>query len=137
MALPLLADRRAKRRDVQGGTTMTTFIDVGSVDQLDSRGVVVVAIPHSKVVLFNVDGRICAMDDACLRCGRSLAEGRFAGRRVTCPCCNWQYDLVTGCINSMDGLRTAIYEVKIDTSRVLLEVPLEVTPRDEETGTAD
>lgn len=138
MVLPLRADRRAGAVTCMGGPRkMTTYIEVGRVGQLDSRGVLVVAIPHSKVALFNVDGRIWAMDDSCVRCGRSLAQGRFAGGCVTCPSCGWQYDLVTGCVNGINGLCTMVYKVKIDASRVLLEIPLAITPRNEGTDTAE
>ncbi|HVO90195.1 MAG TPA: Rieske 2Fe-2S domain-containing protein [Casimicrobiaceae bacterium] len=107
---------------------MTTFIEVGTIDQIGAQAATVVAIPHSKVALFNVQGCIFAMDDACVRCGASLSQGERSGRRVRCPGCGWQYDVVTGRINDIEALCTTVYEVNVEASKVMLEVPVAVTP---------
>ena len=108
---------------------MTTLIEVGRVDELDPQGAIV-AIPHSRVALFRVKHRIHAIDDACVRCGSSLAHGKLDGATVTCPKCGWTYDVVTGCVNGIAALHTTVYCVTVRESNVYLDIPVAVMPRE-------
>jgi nitrite reductase/ring-hydroxylating ferredoxin subunit len=42
-----------------------------------------------------------------------LAAGKRGGTKVTCPDCEWQYDLVTGEVSGVPALRTPTFEVKL------------------------
>jgi nitrite reductase/ring-hydroxylating ferredoxin subunit len=46
--------------------------------------ITVVRAADNAVAIFNVDGKLFAIDDWCLRCGASLASGALRGRRVIC-----------------------------------------------------
>ena len=72
------------------------------------------------VALFKVDGEICALDDSCPHGGASLAGGRFDGRTVTCPGHGLRFDVRTGRIPGVDGLRATTYPVQILDGEVLV-----------------
>jgi nitrite reductase (NADH) small subunit len=73
--------------------------------------------------LFNVEGRISAIDGICPHQGGPLAEGPLEGTTVTCPWHGWQFDVRSG-QNSLGGrLRQPVYEVKVEGQDVLVAVP--------------
>ena len=82
--------------------------------------ITVVRVADNAVAIFNVDGRLFAIDDSCLRCGASLASGALRGRHVSCSRCDWQYDVITGCVHGVPRLRIDRFEVKIVNSQVLV-----------------
>jgi len=64
------------------------------------------------VVLFNVDGAIYALDDACPHRGSSLATGKFDGTMVTCSAHGLRFDVRTGRMGGTDGLCAKQYLVQ-------------------------
>jgi 3-phenylpropionate/trans-cinnamate dioxygenase ferredoxin subunit len=72
------------------------------------------------VVLFKVAGEIFALDDSCPHAGSSLAAGRFDGRTVTCPGHGLRFDVRTGCIPAVDGLRATTYPVQVSDGEVFV-----------------
>ena len=69
------------------------------------------------LTLFRVNGRLVAIDDACIRCSASLAGGRRVGCKVVCPACGWRYDLLSGEVSGVPLLRTCTYEVRTGRAR--------------------
>ena len=65
---------------------------------------VMVRIGAMAIALFDVDGALQAIDDACMRCGASLMAGARHGAHVTCRC-GWVYDLITGSVLGLPALR--------------------------------
>ena len=98
----------------------TDFIDIGTIQHIAPGTVITIAMPTGVVALFNAGGRIHALDDGCVRCGASLAEGSLVGMTVTCLKCGWRYDLETGRVLGVPSLRTETYEVKVVGSRILV-----------------
>ena len=98
----------------------TVFVKVARLDQiLPGRGTAVQLEGHP-VALFNVDGHVHAMDDTCARCGASLASGTLAGTDLRCPECGWNYDVDTGCVAGVPGLRIDTFAASVKDSDVLL-----------------
>lgn len=65
---------------------------------------VLVRIGATAIAIFDVDGALQAIDDACMRCGASLMTGVRHAARMTCRC-GWVYDLVTGAVEALPALR--------------------------------
>jgi nitrite reductase/ring-hydroxylating ferredoxin subunit len=74
----------------------------------------------SAVALFDVNGRLYAVEDACMRCGSSIAAGLLAGAEITCNGCSWRYDVTTGCVKGVPALRVNVFEVKTVGARVMV-----------------
>ena len=77
-----------------------------------SRRRLLVETGDGPVVLFEVAGGLCAVEDGCLRCGASLLSGSLQGTVVTCRTCGWRYDVVQGCVVGLPALRVATYPVR-------------------------
>jgi len=102
---------------------MPDFVDIARLDQVAPARGLAVPIANGVVALFNVNGRIFAVDDSCVRCGSSLAAGTLRGVDVTCSGCDWQYDVTTGCVNGIPALQIDTFEVKAVDSRIMVASP--------------
>ena len=96
------------------------FVAVAGLDQITSARAIVIG--DTTVALFRVGGCVFALDDACIRCGASLAAGALDGGIVSCSACGWRYDIKTGSVIGVAALRTDTFEVGIADSRVLVGV---------------
>ncbi|HEY1325648.1 MAG TPA: Rieske 2Fe-2S domain-containing protein [Casimicrobiaceae bacterium] len=106
------------------------MIEVGKLRDLVARRPTVVAVPHSAVAIFQVAERMHGIDEACMRCGSSLASGKLTRSSVACSRCGWTYDVVTGFVNGMSTLRTTVYEVTVRDSTVFVALPMDISTRD-------
>ena len=98
----------------------STFVEVALPSPLAAGQATTVAIPAATIALFNVDGRVFGIADACVRCGDSLSSGTLRGAVVTCAGCGWQYDVTTGCVNGVPALKTDTFKVKVVGPQVVL-----------------
>ena len=96
-------------------------LDVTAADRIAPGTALVVGFAVHAVVVFNVAGRLFALDDACLRCGASLAGGRIEKMLVACPRCDWRYELASGCVEGVPALRIDTFEVHVANGRVVLK----------------
>jgi nitrite reductase/ring-hydroxylating ferredoxin subunit len=97
-----------------------TLVKIAHLDQIAPGGMTKVATAVATIALFNLGGRIFALDDPCVRCGRSLAEGTLRGNEVSCPGCDWRYDVTNGCVNGIPALRTETFEVTVVDACIML-----------------
>ena len=63
---------------------------------LEDGGFVRLYDPPFHVLVALVDGKPCAIEDACNHAGASLSEGERQGSRVVCPMHGYIFDLTTG-----------------------------------------
>ena len=63
---------------------MSDFLEVASIEQIPPGRSLVVTVAGKGVALFNVEGQIYAIDDACVHQGASLGSGaaRLVGLRT-------------------------------------------------------
>lgn len=104
---------------------MQELVDIASVDRISPGSALAVTIAGETIALFNVDGRLFALDDACIRCGSSLAIGVLDGVTVECCGCGWRYDVTSGCVQGIPGLHSDMFEVAIVDAHVMIDaVPI-------------
>lgn len=72
------------------------------------------------IAVYEVEGRVFAIDDPCIRCGASLAAGTQDAAIATCGTCGWRYDIVSGAVVGLPALRLEHYPVRIEGHRVLV-----------------
>jgi nitrite reductase/ring-hydroxylating ferredoxin subunit len=87
---------------------------------MPGTGVRIAIAEHFAVALFEVGDRVCAIDDLCVRCGKSLAQGTLRGTIVSCCGCDWRYDITNGRVNDIPALRIDTFETKVVDSRILI-----------------
>ena len=102
---------------------MSKLVEVARVARIPSEGGITVQLGDLPVALFNVNGRMLAIDGACIRCSAMLGSGRVEGHEVICPGCGWRYDLATGHLREVPKLRLDTYEVEVVGPRVMIRDP--------------
>ena len=72
------------------------------------------------IALSNVDGRIYAMDNACMHRGGPLGQGPLAGEVVTCPWHGWQFNVASGetCFNK--AIKAKSYPVEVQGGDIVV-----------------
>ena|ERR1700730_1133114 len=101
---------------------MTDFLETIPLDRLPVGRGIVVRVAGKDVALFNVDGNVYAMSDACAHAGASLGSGKLRGNIVTCRAHGFRYDVTTGHCTSISGLRVDAYSVKVVDGKILVAV---------------
>ena len=95
---------------------------VARLSDVPDPGALVVFAGGREVALFRVDGRLYALDNACLHVGGPLAEGIVEDGCVTCPWHEWRYRLADGTRVGPGELAVATYPVRVTAGEVWVQV---------------
>jgi len=101
---------------------MTDFLEVASIEQIAPGHSLVVTVAGKDVALFNVKGRIYAIDDACVHQGASLGAGKLEGKIVTCRAHGLKYDVTTGFVGGSPGYGVASHAVQVIDGKIAVAV---------------
>lgn len=96
------------------------FVDVGSSQQLPPGATLQVTVGGHAFTLVNLGGRLRAIGDLCLCCGRSLSTAAVDGGLLVCRGCGWTYDAQRGCVDGLPNLRIEMHEVHVEDGRLML-----------------
>ena len=102
---------------------MPEFVRVAKESELPAGAAKEVELQGRVVALFNVGGRIHAIDGTCPHAGGPLSEGELNGTTVTCPWHGWQFDVTTGRNAYNASCVQKSYEVKVEGGEILLSMP--------------
>ncbi|MEM7124882.1 MAG: non-heme iron oxygenase ferredoxin subunit [Chloroflexota bacterium] len=105
---------------------MSQFMKVATTGELPIGGSKLVEVDYVRVALFNLDGKIYAIEDVCTHDGGPLVEGEVVnGCEVMCPRHGARFDIRTGEAISFPAFEaTNTYEVKVEGEDILIESPL-------------
>ena len=107
-----------------GGDGRGGWTPVAKLEELPEGSARAVYFAGEQVALFNIGGRIYAIDNRCTHANGPLAEGTLEGTKVTCPWHNSQFDLGTGQPVRTPAQRpVAVYKVKVEGGAVFLAAP--------------
>lgn len=101
---------------------MAAFVGVAWLEELPAGRAMTVTIGDQQVALVNVEGRVHAIDDACLHGGSSLGAGVLEGKALRCRAHGWRYDVTTGCVLGVPGLCLRVHEVQVVDGRIKVAV---------------
>lgn len=101
---------------------MSDFLEVASIEQIPPGRSLVVTVAGKGVALFNVEGQIYAIDDACVHQGASLGSGKFEGKIVTCRAHGLKFDVTTGFVGGSPGYGVASHAVQIVDGKIAVAV---------------
>ena len=105
------------------------FFDAGQARELAPGAMKRVALRGRRILLANVDGRICAVDDTCPHEEASLSTGVLKGELVKCPLHGSRFNVCTGKAleePAEEDLRT--HPVRLEGGRILIGLPEGQTP---------
>jgi 3-phenylpropionate/trans-cinnamate dioxygenase ferredoxin subunit len=97
------------------------FIEVGRAGEFPPGKMKRVDVRGRRILLANVDGRYCAVDDTCTHEEASLSTGVLKGELVKCPLHGSRFNVCTGEAledPAEENLRT--YPVRLEGGRILV-----------------
>lgn len=98
---------------------MCGFVKVADLAELPpGTAKLVVGLADKPIALFNVKGKIYAINAICPHRGGPLASGRLTGSVVACPLHGWTFDVRSGQPDHGGGHAVAAYEVKVEHGHV-------------------
>ena len=100
------------------------FLEAAKAGELAPGRMKRVDLAGRRVLLANVDGRYCAVDDTCTHEDASLSRGVLKGELVKCPLHNSRFNVCTGkAMEEPAEVDLRIYPVREEGDRVLIGVP--------------
>ena len=94
------------------------FVTVAKVSDVKAGEGKVVEANGKTIALFNVDGKIYAIDNTCKHVGGPLGEGMLDDNVVICPWHNWRYNVQTGISPVNPQVKVDTYEVQVEGDEV-------------------
>ncbi|MBA0908111.1 MAG: Rieske 2Fe-2S domain-containing protein [Nitrosarchaeum sp.] len=94
----------------------TTDIPVGKTLKISVDG--------KEIMVANIDGQYCAVDDSCTHSGSSLSEGKLEGDKIICGWHGAEFDCKTGKLVKFPAKIRDIssYKVSIESDNVFVEM---------------
>jgi nitrite reductase/ring-hydroxylating ferredoxin subunit len=100
------------------------FVEIAKAGELREGTMRCCDVAGRRILLANVGGRLCAVDDTCTHEEASLSTGVLKGEFVKCPLHNSRFNVCTGKAMeepAEEDLRT--YPVREEGGRVLVGLP--------------
>ena len=97
---------------------MADFVTVANVSDVKEGEGKVVEANGKTIALFNVEGKIYAIDNGYVHAGGSLGEGTCNGNIVTCPLHQWKFNAATEVSPANPQAKVATYEVQVEGEEV-------------------
>ena len=103
---------------------MPEILTVAKLEQIPNGKAISVQAANRRVAVFNIDGKLHAIEDTCTHAGAPLSEGRLQGTTVTCPWHGATFDVTTGAVLGSPAFENvASYKVSVEGENVLIEMP--------------
>src|ERR671932_1890089 len=94
----------------------------GTLEEVEGMGTLV-EVEGNRIALFNLDGEVFAIDDACVHEGGPLSEGPVQGDEVVCPECGSRFSIVSGQARGLPAMEdVAPYMVRVTKDDVEVEI---------------
>ncbi len=102
---------------------MGRFVKVVRKSKLPENDSTYVEVEGNRIALFNLEGEIYALDDACPHVGGPLSQGRVMEGEVECPWHGSRFDIRTGEVRMFPAREdVATYRVRVTGDDVEVEV---------------
>ena len=99
------------------------YIDAGSADELEPGSMRRTDLSGRRILIANVEGRICAADDTCTHEDASLSTGSLKGALVKCPLHGSRFNVCTGeALEEPADTNLRTYPVRVEAGRILVAV---------------
>ena len=100
------------------------FLEAGKASELAPGAMKRVDVRGRRILLANVDGRICAADDTCTHEDASLSTGVLKGELVKCPLHGSRFNVCTGqALEEPAEANLRTYPVRLEGGRILVGLP--------------
>jgi nitrite reductase/ring-hydroxylating ferredoxin subunit len=72
------------------------FVDIAKVDEISAGKMKHVEVNGKEIVIANMNGKFCALDDRCAHMNAPLSMGNLTGDVVTCPFHGAKFNVASG-----------------------------------------
>jgi nitrite reductase/ring-hydroxylating ferredoxin subunit len=99
-------------------------IIVGKTTDIQLGKMIKVSVDGKEIMVANIDGDYCAVDDSCTHSGASLSEGKLDGCKVVCGWHAAEFDCKTGKLVKFPAKIRDVssYNVVVESDNVFLEM---------------
>jgi nitrite reductase/ring-hydroxylating ferredoxin subunit len=101
---------------------MSRWVKIAAINDCPPGSAIELVAEDRIVALFNVDGKLFALDGICPHQGGPLGQGDLAGCVVTCPWHGWQFDVRSGEHQLNPRLRQPGFAVRVEGDSVLVDL---------------
>jgi len=105
------------------------FVTVAKMGDLEPGTCRSIDLDDVTLALFNIEGKIYALDNVCPHAGGPLGEGTVEETHVACPWHGWKFDIPTGtCLkNPVESWKVPRYEARERNGeiQILLQPPIQ------------
>lgn len=102
---------------------MSRWIPVAKEGDIAPGGFKLTRVGDLELAVFNLEGRLCCIEDLCTHDGGNLVEGDLEGRVVTCPRHGAQFDICTGEALTLPAVAsTPVHAVRVQDGNIEVEV---------------
>lgn len=102
---------------------MSDFVKVGSVDEIDETGKLLVELDDRFVIVFRTNDQWSCIDDICTHDGGTLSDGELSEGCIACPRHGAKFDIVTGKAVTMPATQdTYAHEVKVESNDIYVKL---------------
>lgn len=91
--------------------------DAGSIEPGSARSF---PVGRYEIAVFNIDGALFALENACPHQGGPIADGYLEGPMVTCPWHAWCFDVRTGKMTLGDFAEIPRFDVRVETGGIFV-----------------
>jgi nitrite reductase/ring-hydroxylating ferredoxin subunit len=105
------------------------FVEAAKADEIRPGTMKRIELQGRRILLANVNGRLCAVDDTCTHEEASLSTGVLRGELVKCPLHGSRFNVCTGEVledPAEENLGT--YPVRLEGERILIGLRAAGTP---------
>ncbi|HUG77016.1 MAG TPA: non-heme iron oxygenase ferredoxin subunit [Burkholderiales bacterium] len=105
------------------------FVEAAKADEIRPGTMKRIELQGRRILLANVNGRLCAVDDTCTHEEASLSTGVLRGELVKCPLHGSRFNVCTGEVledPAEENLRT--YPVRLEGGHILIGLRAAGTP---------
>lgn len=101
---------------------MPKTLKAASLADVPPGGSKLVTLEGIDVALFNVGGKVCAVDNACPHRGGPLSDGPLQGQTAVCPWHAWEFDVTTGACLNNPAVRIRTFPVEVQGADIHVTV---------------
>ncbi len=99
-------------------------VRAGKVSDITAGKMIKITVDGKDVMVANIEGDFCAIDDTCTHSGSSLSEGTLEGCVVTCGWHGAKFDCKTGKLDKFPAKNNdlASYKVTLESENIFVEM---------------
>ena len=101
---------------------MPGFVKMATLEQIPPGQALEIEYEGRIYAIFNIGGKLHAIDGVCPHQGGPLADGALEGTCVACPWHGWQFDVSSGKSPLGPKIKQTVFEVKLEGEDVLVSV---------------